>query len=117
MPNRLIGQLGPGNQLIKPWDRKCVCGIERELLLGRGPFCLLYVHVTFPILLYLSSYSSLPQPVEVGVRPEAIAPRREEPEVVGEVDRVELVVDELPDVPGQVVVAEEREKKVILGGS
>ena len=38
--------------------------------------------------------------------PQALAPRRNVPKVVSEVDSVELVVDELSYVPRQVVVPE-----------
>ena len=55
-------------------------------------------------LAYLGADPALADPVEVSVRPGAVAPRRDESQVVGEVDRVQLVVDELADVPGEVVV-------------
>jgi hypothetical protein len=45
------------------------------------------------------------------VRPRTLAPGRDVAKVVGEVDRVQLVVDELSHVPGQVVVAGKKELK------
>lgn len=47
---------------------------------------------------------SLLQPREVGVAPGARRPRQDLPEVLIELEVLELVVQEHPDVPGQVVV-------------
>ena len=64
--------------------------------------------------MYLSADHALFQPLEVGVRPGALAPGGHAPQVVREVDSVELVVDELPDVPGEVVVSEIRPRASII---
>lgn len=56
------------------------------------------------VISYLSPDHAPAQPVEVGVRPGARAPRRDVSQVVRKVDLVQLVVDELADVPGQVIM-------------
>lgn len=45
------------------------------------------------------------------MRPRALPPRRDVAQVVREVDAVQLVVDELADVPGEVVVPGEEGRK------
>ncbi len=54
------------------------------------------------------------QPKQICVRPFALGPRFDELEVFGEVDRLQLVVHELADVPWKIVVSETKKKMTTL---
>ena len=59
------------------------------------------------VFTHLTADHAVGESHDVGVGPRALGPRLDVLEVVREVHSVELVVYELPDVPGEVVVAEE----------
>ena len=61
---------------------------------------------------YLRADSALPEPVEICVRPAALSPGRDVAQVVRQVDRVQLVVDELADVPRQVIVPRNKDTNI-----
>ena len=60
---------------------------------------------------HLTSNFSLWQSKEIGVRPFAFWPRFNKLQVLREVDGLQLVVHELPDVPRQIVVSENEKEK------
>ena len=54
----------------------------------------------------LGPHHPRPHPVQVSVGPLGRGPRRRELDVCAEVDLVQLVMDELSDVPGKIIVSE-----------
>ena len=54
----------------------------------------------------MSTESALDDPGQVRVGPLGGSPRRDLRQVRAEVDRLELVMNKLPDIPGKIVVAE-----------
>lgn len=56
------------------------------------------------MLTHLTTHLALDQPGQVGVRPLALGPRLHVLEVVGEIHRLQLVVNKLANVPWQIVV-------------
>lgn len=66
---------------------------------------------------YLSSQHSPLHPREVSVRPGARGPRGYSPQISGEVEPLQLVVYEVADVPGEIIVSETEAPSVCSGNA